>query len=44
MHTCSDYDVIKQFVADNGVKVPPLGTHGALKPPEGAYTIDDYDQ
>ncbi|KAI0439359.1 hypothetical protein F4803DRAFT_47623 [Xylaria telfairii] len=44
MHTCSDYNVIKQFVADHGVAAPPLGTHRALKPPEGAYTIDDYDQ
>ncbi|KAJ8131584.1 hypothetical protein O1611_g2040 [Lasiodiplodia mahajangana] len=44
MHTCGNYDVIKQFVAEKGVKAPPLGTQGALKPPEGAYTLKDYDQ
>ncbi|KAI0491013.1 hypothetical protein F4859DRAFT_508803 [Xylaria cf. heliscus] len=44
MHTCSDYDVIKQFVADHGVEAPPVGTQGGLKPPKGAYTLKDYDQ
>lgn len=44
MHTCGDYEAVKQFVADKGVREPPLGTRGALKPPEGAYTLEDYDQ
>lgn len=44
MHTCGDYEAVKQFVAENGVRTPPLGTQRALKPPEGAYTLADYDQ
>ncbi|KAI1739813.1 hypothetical protein F4680DRAFT_466302 [Xylaria scruposa] len=43
MHTCGDYDAIKQFVIDNGVQKPPQGTEGALKPPKGAFTLKDYD-
>ncbi|KAI0023019.1 hypothetical protein F4780DRAFT_787619 [Xylariomycetidae sp. FL0641] len=39
MHTCSNYDALKNFVAEKSVPEPPPGT---LKPPEGAYVIQDY--
>lgn len=44
MHTCGNYDAIKQFVAKNAVRQPPNGTPGALRPPDGAFIAGDYDE
>ncbi|KAI1815966.1 hypothetical protein GGS20DRAFT_275679 [Poronia punctata] len=44
MHTCGNYDAIKQFVAENAVRQPPKGRPESLIPPEGAFIAADYDE
>ncbi|KAI1813966.1 hypothetical protein GGS20DRAFT_598566 [Poronia punctata] len=39
MHTCADYDAVKEFLEKNGVAPPE-----DLRPPKGAYVMSDYDQ
>ena len=43
MHTCGNYDIIKEFVAEKGVKEPALGSPEALKPPKDAFVLQDYE-
>jgi hypothetical protein len=38
MHTCSDYDAVRQFVVDNGALRG--STEFVLKPPKGAFIHD----
>jgi len=43
MHTCNDYDAIKQFAAEKGVTQPPVGSPNSLRPPKGQFIMQDYD-
>lgn len=38
MHTCSDYEAIRNFVMENGLLEGE--TDGVLKPPKGAFITD----
>ncbi|KAI0398004.1 hypothetical protein F5Y17DRAFT_413128 [Xylariaceae sp. FL0594] len=44
MHTCGNYDAIRQFVAVNAVREPPKGTSLSLRPSEDAFVAGDYDE
>ncbi|KAI0391627.1 hypothetical protein F5Y17DRAFT_439825 [Xylariaceae sp. FL0594] len=44
MHTCANYDALKDFMHATGVEPPEIGSPGRLRPPAGAYVMSDYDQ
>ncbi|KAI2472135.1 hypothetical protein F4781DRAFT_384486 [Annulohypoxylon bovei var. microspora] len=39
MHTCRDYEAVRQFVKKNSI---PRPTNGEVKPKSGDHTVDDY--
>ncbi|KAF2122546.1 hypothetical protein BDV96DRAFT_639126 [Lophiotrema nucula] len=39
MHTCRDYETVRQFVKRNGVA---MSDRGKSKPKQGAFVVHDY--